>query len=86
MDTNQGLEYTDEGERDFQEDVGGLQRPAIRKDYGKEAGGNSQRLGNHTGNRSNKRLENVGELKRAGETIRRMDSGYCKHRTLEARK
>ena len=36
MDTNQGLEYTDEGERDFQE--GGLQRPAIRKDYGKEAG------------------------------------------------
>ena len=38
MDTKQGLEYTDEGERDFQEDVGGLQRPAIRKDYGKEAG------------------------------------------------
>ena len=27
-----------EGERDFQEEVGGLQRPAIRKDYGKEAG------------------------------------------------
>jgi hypothetical protein len=38
MDTKQGLEYTDEGERDFQEHVGGLQRPAIRKDYGKEAG------------------------------------------------
>ena len=74
MDTKQGLEYTDEGERDFQEDVGGLQRPAIRKDYGKEAG------------EILKNLENVGERERAGETIRRMDSGECEHRTLETRK
>ena len=38
MDEKQGLEHTDEGEKDAQFDTGELQRPAIRKDYGKEAG------------------------------------------------
>ena len=38
MDKKQGLEYTDEGQKDFQENQGELQRPAIRKDHGNEAG------------------------------------------------
>ena len=38
MDEKQGLEHTDEGAKDAQFDTGELQRPAIRKDYGKEAG------------------------------------------------
>ena len=38
MDEKQGLEHTDEGAKDAQFGTGELQRPAIRKDYGKEAG------------------------------------------------
>ena len=38
MDEKQGLEHTDEGAKDAQFDTGELQRSAIRKDYGKEAG------------------------------------------------
>jgi hypothetical protein len=38
MDKKGRLEYTNEGEMDFQDDTGELQRPVIRKNYGKEAG------------------------------------------------
>ena len=38
MDEEQRLEHTDEGARDAQFDTGEFQKPAIRKDYGKEAG------------------------------------------------
>jgi hypothetical protein len=38
MDKKERLEYTNEGEMDFQENTGELQRPVMRKDYGKEAG------------------------------------------------
>jgi hypothetical protein len=55
MDKKGRLEYTNEGEMDFQDDTGELQRPVIRKDYGKEAG------------KAPKDLENTREIE--GEAI-----------------
>ena len=75
MDEKQGLEHTDEGEKDAQFDTGELQRPAIRKDYGKEAGNALKDLEITQENRGGKRFDNVSERGRASETIRRMDSG-----------
>ena len=55
MDKKGRLEYTNEGEMDFQDDTGELPRPVIRKDYGKEAG------------KAPKDLENTREIE--GEAI-----------------
>ena len=75
MDEKQGLEHSDEGAKDAQFDTGELQRPAIRKDYGKEAGNALKDLEITRETEAAKRFDNVSERGRANETIRRMDSG-----------
>ena len=67
------LGHTDEGGKDAQFDTGELQRPAIRKDYGKEAGNTLKDLEITRETEAANVLTTLARG-RASETIRRMDS------------